>query len=108
MNNLHAALLIAVVALVTIALRFLPFLVFGENRRTPPLIAYLGQVLPYAIMGMLVVYCLKDVTLTTAPFGIPELIGCAVVALLHLWKRNTLLSIGAGTVCYMLLVQFIF
>ena len=108
MNNLHAALLIAVVALVTIALRFLPFLVFGENRRTLPLIAYLGQVLPYAIMGMLVVYCLKDVTLTTAPFGIPELIGCAVVALLHLWKRNTLLSIGAGTVCYMLLVQFIF
>lgn len=108
MNNLHAALLIAVVALGTIALRFLPFLVFGENRRTPPLIAYLGQVLPYAIMGMLVVYCLKDVTLTTAPFGIPELIGCAVVALLHLWKRNTLLSIGAGTVCYMLLVQFIF
>ena len=108
MNNLHAALLIAVVALVTIALRFLPFLVFGENRRTPPLIAYLGQVLPYAIMGMLVVYCLKDVTLTTAPFGIPELLGCAAVALLHLWKRNTLLSIGAGTVCYMLLVQFIF
>lgn len=108
MNNLRAALLIAVVALVTIALRFLPFLVFGENRRTPPLIAYLGQVLPYAIMGMLVVYCLKDVTLTTAPFGIPELIGCAAVALLHLWKRNTLLSIGAGTVCYMLLVQFIF
>lgn len=108
MNNLHAALLIAVVALVTIALRFLPFLVFREDRRTPPLIAYLGQVLPYAIMGMLVVYCLKVVTLTTAPFGIPELIGCAVVALLHLWKRNTLLSIGAGTVCYMLLVQFIF
>lgn len=108
MNNLHAALLIAVVALVTIALRFLPFLVFGENRRTPPLIAYLGQVLPYAIMGMLVVYCLKDVTLTTAPFGIPEFLGCAAVALLHLWKRNTLLSIGAGTVCYMLLVQFIF
>lgn len=108
MNNLRAALLIAVVALVTIALRFLPFLVFREDRRTPPLIAYLGQVLPYAIMGMLVVYCLKDVTLTTAPFGIPELIGCAVVALLHLWKRNTLLSIGAGTVCYMLLVQFIF
>ena len=108
MNNLHAALLIAVVALVTIALRFLPFLVFGENRRTPPLIAYLGQVLPYAIMGMLVVYCLKDVTLTTAPFGIPELLGCAAVALLHLWKRNTLLSIGAGTVCSMLLVQFIF
>ena len=108
MTDLHSTLLVAVVALVTIALRFLPFLIFGENRKTPPIIAYLGQVLPYAIMAMLVVYCLKDVTLTAAPFGIPEFIGCAVVALLHLWKRNTLLSIGAGTVCYMLLVQLVF
>ena len=108
MTDLRAALLVAVVALVTMLLRFLPFWIFGENRTTPPLIAYLGQVLPFAIMGMLVVYCLKDVTLTSAPFGIPELIGCALVALLHIWKRNTLLSIGAGTVCYMLLVQFIF
>ena len=108
MDKLHAALIIAVAALVTVALRFLPFLIFGENRKTPPLVAYLGQVLPYAIMGMLVVYCLKDVTLTAAPFGIPEAIGCMVVALLHIWKRNTLLSIGAGTVCYMLLVQLVF
>lgn len=108
MDKLYSALLIAVVALVTIALRFLPFLIFGENCKTPPLVAYLGQVLPYAIMGMLVVYCLKDVTLTAHPFGIPEAIGCAVVALLHIWKRNTLLSIGAGTVCYMLLVQLVF
>lgn len=108
MDNLHAAALIAVIALVTAGLRFLPFLIFGENRKTPPLITYLGQVLPYAIMGMLVVYCLKDMTLTAAPFGIPEVIGCAVVALLHVWKRNTLLSIGTGTVCYMLLVQFVF
>ena len=89
-------------------LRFLPFAVFGKNRKTPELISYLGQVLPYAIMGMLVVYCLKDVSLAAAPFGIPELIGCGVVTLLHIWKRSTLLSIGAGTVCYMLLVQFIF
>ena len=103
----NAVLTIAVVALVTVVLRFLPFLIFGENRRTPPLVTYLGQVLPYAIMGMLVVYCLKDVNLSAAPFGIPELTGCAIVALLHLWKRNTLLSIGAGTVCYMLLIQFI-
>ena len=108
MDKLHAALTIAVIALVTIGLRFLPFLIFGENRKTPSLVTYLGQVLPYAIMGMLVVYCLKDVTVTSAPFGIPEAIGCAVVALLHVWKRSTLLSIGAGTVCYMLLVQFIF
>lgn len=108
MDKLHSVLIIAVVALVTAGLRFLPFLIFGENRKTPPLVTYLGQVLPYAIMGMLVVYCLKDVTLLSSPFGIPEAIGCAVVALLHIWKRNTLLSIGAGTVCYMLLVQFVF
>ena len=108
MDKLHSVLLIAVVALVTIVLRFLPFLIFGETHKTPPLVAYLGQVLPYAIMGMLVVYCLKDVTLAAAPFGIPEAIGCAVVALLHIWKRNILLSIGAGTVCYMLLVQLVF
>ena len=108
MADLHDILLVATVALVTIALRFLPFWVFGENRTTPPLVAHLGKVLPFAIMGMLVVYCLKDVKLTTAPFGAPELIGCALVAGLHIWKRSTLLSIGAGTVCYMLLVQFIF
>ena len=108
MNNIHAVLTIAVCALVTAGLRFLPFLIFGENRKTPEMIAYLGKVLPFAIMGMLVVYCLKDVSIVSAPFGIPEAIGCAVVAGLHVWKRNTLLSIGAGTVCYMLLVQFIF
>ncbi len=108
MSDLHAAAMIAVIAAVTAALRFLPFLIFGENRKTPPLITYLGQVLPYAIMAMLVVYCLKDVDLTAAPFGIPELLSCAVVAGLHVWKRNTLLSIGAGTLCYMLLVQFVF
>lgn len=108
MDKLHAALLIAVVALVTAALRFLPFLIFGQDKKTPPLITYLGQVLPYAIMGMLVVYCLKDITLFSAPFGIPEVVGCASVVLLHVWKRNTLLSIGVGTACYMLLVQFVF
>lgn len=108
MPNLHSALMIAVIALVTAVLRFLPFLIFGENRKTPPLVTYLGQVLPYAIMGMLVVYCLKGVSLTAFPFGIPELLGCVAVILLHVWKRNTLLSIGAGTVCYMLLVQFVF
>lgn len=108
MHDLYAVLMIAVISLVTAGLRFLPFLIFGENRRTPPLIAYLGQVLPYAIMGMLVVYCLKGVDLTSSPFGIPDAIGCAVVALLHAWKRNTLLSIGAGTACYMLLIQFVF
>ena len=108
MPDLHSALMIAVIALVTAALRFLPFLIFRENRKTPPLVSYLGQVLPYAIMGMLVIYCLKGVSFAAFPFGIPEMIGCLVVILLHIWKRNTLLSIGAGTVCYMLLVQLVF
>ena len=108
MPNLHSAAMIAVIALVTAMLRFLPFWIFRNNQKTPPLISYLGQVLPFSIMGMLVVYCLKDISFSEAPFGIPEILGCGVVTLLHIWKRNTLLSIGIGTVCYMLLVQFVF
>ena len=105
---MYDILLIAVAVLVTMSTRFLPFLIFGEKRKTPPVIEYLGTVLPCAIMGMLVVYCLKDVSFTSAPFGLPELISCVVVAALHVWKRNSLLSIGGGTVCYMLLVQLVF
>jgi len=108
MTELHAIATIAIAAAVTAVLRFLPFLIFGENKKTPAIVTYLGQVLPFAIMGMLVVYCLKDVSFTSAPFGIPEAIGCAAVAGLHIWKRSTLLSIGGGTVIYMLLVQFVF
>ena len=104
----HTVWLIAVASLVTMATRFLPFLIFGSSKKTPDIIVYLGKVLPYAIMGMLVVYCMKDVSFLTAPYGIPELLGCLAVALLHLWKRNSLLSIGAGTVFYMLLVQLVF
>ena len=105
---MHDIILIAVMTLVTMATRFLPFLIFGEKRKTPDIITYLGQVLPFAIMGMLVVYCLKDVSWLSAPFGAPEILGCAIVAVLHLWKRNSLLSIGVGTVAYMLMVQLIF
>lgn len=105
---MHDLIMIAVMTLVTMATRFLPFLIFGEKKETPPLITYLGQVLPFSIMGMLVVYCLKDVAFLSPPFGAPEIIGCAIVAVLHLWKRNSLLSIGVGTVCYMLMVQLIF
>ena len=100
--------MIAVMALVTAATRFLPFLIFGEKRKTPEIVLYLGKVLPCAIMGMLVVYCLKDVKPLTYPYGIPEALGILFVALLHLWKRNSLLSIGAGTVFYMVLVQLVF
>ena len=105
---MHDVLLIAVAVLVTMATRFLPFLIFGEKRKTPAIIEYLGTVLPCAIMGMLVVYCLKDLSFLSTPFGLPELIACVVVAALHVWKRNSLLSIGGGTVCYMLLVQLVF
>lgn len=108
MPEFHAAAMVAVISLVTIALRFLPFWIFGESRKTPPWLAYLGQVLPFAIMGMLVVYCLKDISLLSSPYGIPQLLSCAVVAALHVWKRSTLLSIAGGTACYMLLIQFVF
>lgn len=105
---MHDVLLIVVAVLVTMVTRFLPFLIFGEKRNTPPIIEYLGKVLPFAIMGMLVVYCLKDVTVLRFPYGLPEIISCIVVAALHVWKRSSLLSIGGGTVCYMLLVQLVF
>lgn len=108
MNNTYAAVLIAVVSLVTIALRFLPFVIFGNNKETPAFVTYLGKVLPYAIMAMLVVYCLKGVSFVQAPHGIPEAIAVAAVVILHLWKRNTLLSIVGGTVCYMMLIQLVF
>ena len=108
MSNTMVALTIGVSALVTIALRFLPFIVFSGKKETPRVINYLGKYMPYAIMAMLVVYCLKSVSLVTYPFGLPELIGVAAVVLLHVWKRNTLLSIAVGTVAYMALVQLIF
>ena len=108
MTELHAVLLVAVTSAVTILLRFLPFAIFSGNRKTPAYVTYLGKVLPYAIMGMLVVFCLKGVSLTAAPYGIPEAIACVLVVLLHVWKRNTLVSILGGTVCYMVLVQMVF
>jgi branched-subunit amino acid transport protein AzlD len=108
MFDTHAAILIAVVAIVTMLIRFLPFLIFGGGKETPAYISYLSSVLPYAIIGMLVVYCLKDVSLLSAPYGLPELIAAAVVIALHLWRRNTLLSIAVGTFVYMVLVQVVF
>ena len=108
MIDTYALATCAVAAVITAALRFAPFLIFGKGKQTPPLVTYLGKVLPYAIMGMLVVYCMKDVQVTASPYGIPELLGCLIVAVLHIWKRNTLLSIAAGTVSYMLMVQLLF
>lgn len=107
MNTTHSILIIAVIALVTMALRFLPFLIFGGNRQTPAMISYLGRVLPYAIIAMLVVYCFKSVSFTSRPFGLPEILAGCIVAGLHVWKSNTLLSILTGTAAYMLLIQIL-
>ena len=107
MDKLHAAALVAVIAGVTIALRFAPFILL-RGRDTPKFIAYLGRVLPYAIMGMLVVYCLRGTGFAAVSNWMPQLIATALVVLLHIWKRNTLLSIIAGTAGYMILVQVVF
>lgn len=106
MSTWYAFAIVAVAALVTALLRFLPFIVL-RGKETPPFITYLGQVLPYAIMAMLVVYCLKDVSITAAPYGVPEAAATLVVVLLHVWKRNTLLSIVGGTAVYMMLIHMI-
>jgi branched-subunit amino acid transport protein AzlD len=88
--------------------RFLPFIIFPAGKPTPKYIQYLGKVLPAAVFGLLVIYCLKNVSIFSGSHGIPELIAIAVVIGLHLWKRQMLISIAGGTVCYMLLVQMIF
>ena len=107
MTATHSILLVVVVSAVTALLRFLPFLIFS-GRETPKFIAYLGKVLPFAVMGMLCVYCLRGMSFLAYPYGLPEIIACETVVLLHLTAKNTLLSIAGGTACYMLLVQTIF
>ena len=101
-------LTIAICALGTMTTRFLPFIIFSRGEETPKYIKYLGKALPGAIFGMLIVYCLKNVSILSYSYGLPEFIGIAVTAGLHIWKRKTLLSIAAGTAVYMLLVQFVF
>lgn len=104
----HSIAIISVVAICTLLTRALPFWVLGGKREVPEVVKYLGKALPPAIMAILVVYCLKGVSIFAGSRGIPELIAIGLVVVLHLWKRNTLLSIGAGTVFYMVLVQFVF
>lgn len=107
MTERDALLAILVMALVTAAIRYLPFLIFRRGTLPRPL-AYFGGVLPGAIMAMLVVYCFRSTPVLSYPYGIPELIAAAVVVLTYLWKKNTLISIGLGTVLYMLLIQLVF
>lgn len=101
-----ALVAIIVMAVVTYLIRALPFLIL-QDKKTPDFINFLGKYLPFAIIGMLVMYCLKDVSIVGGSHGIPELIAILLIIVLHVWKRNTLLSIVSGTVCYMLLSQFI-
>lgn len=100
-------IIIVVTAVATIITRFLPFILFSDKNESP-YIDYLGKVLPYAAIGLLVVYCLKGIAIAETPYGAPEAIAIIVITILHYWKENTLLSIGAGTVVYMILVQAIF
>ena len=108
MTIAEGVITIAIVVLGTVTTRALPFLLFPANRKTPAYVQYLGKVLPYAVIGLLVVYCLKGVSIRTYPFGLPEALGVAATMLAHWRFKNMLLSIAVGTVLYMLLVQFVF
>ena len=104
----RSAALVAAIAAVTALTRFLPFLLFGGKKQPPKAILYLGRVLPPAVIAMLIIYCLKDISFAQAGSWLPQLISVAVVVVLHLWKHNNLLSIFGGTILYMVLVQAVF
>ena len=107
-SPIRSLLIILVVAITTFVTRATPFFLFPRGRKIPKVVQYLGKALPPAVIGMLLIYCLKSVRIDTPPHGLPELIAGAAGVLLHVWKRNNLLSIGAGTVLYMVLVQKVF
>lgn len=108
MNNLQIFFTIVVITIGTMLTRFLPFLVFPAHKETPPYVKFLGEVLPYAVMGLLVVYCLKDVSFASSVQFLPQLIAIICIIFLHTWKKNTLLSIAGGTILYMFLIQIVF
>ena len=108
LNAVETLAILLAVAAGTQLTRWLPFLIFPEDKQPPAVVAYLGRVLPAAVMGLLVVYCLKGVSLLQSPYGLPEFLAVAAVAVLHRWKGNVLLSIAGGTALYMLLVQVVF
>lgn len=107
-NVMHGILLIGIMVIATVITRFLPFVLFPAGKKTPEYISFLGTTLPYATIGLLVVYCLKGLDLLGASHGLPEILAVAVVVALHWWKGNSLLSIGVGTAAYMLFVQVVF
>ena len=108
LDTASSLIMIAAIAIATFATRAASFLVFPKGKEIPPKVVFIGKVLPPAIIGMLVVYCLRSTSVLAYPYDIPELIAGLTVVILHLWKRNIFLSIGAGTILYMVLVQTIF
>ena len=104
----HAMIVIVVMGLAVLATRIVPVLIFGRGEKVPEFILYLGRVVPYTAMGLLIVYCLRDVPVLDSPHGLPELIALAVVTVTYLWKRNSILSVVIGTALYMFLVQSVF
>lgn len=108
MSGFEVFLTIMIMAVGTAATRFVSFWLFPAHKKTPEVVVYLGKVLPYSVMGMLVVYCLKDVSVFQGSRGLPEFIAIVVTVALHLWRKNTMLSISVGTAVYMILIQFIF
>lgn len=104
----HAMIVILVMGLAVLATRIVPVLIFGRGEKVPEFILYLGRVVPYTAMGLLIVYCLRDVPVFDAPHGLPELIALAVVAVSYIWKRNTIFSVVIGTALFMFLVQSVF
>ncbi|MDF2952217.1 MAG: branched-chain amino acid transport [Anaerocolumna sp.] len=105
---MQSIIFFGIISITTLATRALPFLLFPEHKEMPKYIKYLGNVLPYTIIGMLVIYCFKEVNFMQQPFAIPEIISTVIIVLLHLWKKNMLLSIGGGTAIYMFLIQVVF
>lgn len=99
---------IAIVIAVTVFTRAIAFWLFPEGKKTPAIISYLGKALPPAVFGMLVIYCLKDCSLSSQTHALPELLSIALITVVHVWKRNMFLSIASGTICYMLLMHFVF
>lgn len=108
LTPIQTLIMILVIAFGTMVTRFTPFLMFPEGKETPKTVVYLGNVLPPAMIGLLIIYCLKDVSLPVSPHGIPEVLAILFIVVLHKWKSNVLLSIGGGTLLYMVLVQLVF
>ena len=107
-REVHAIIILLIIGAVTLATRILPVLIFGRNENIPSYILYLGKTVPYTAMGLLIVYCLKEVNIAQRPYGLPELIALSIVTGTYLWKRHTIFSVLIGTITYMILVQRVF